>query len=312
MNAPVIAKKKSERSDSANTPNEVRAAYPYFHEKRTKNSAGIPFTKKDGTPSPRHSSTLMFPKLNADPHQCPNYMFLWGLACQAAQKMWPHNIDPNTKQWTWPEGAQYPVKDGDVPFKSKPKPGQPLPSAEEVARKNAWRNGYWILEVENFLDNSMRIVKMIGGQAVELPTKSINGVLQYKSGDWGFANVHAYAYENETFGVNFGIDGFLFTREGEAIGSAGPKSATQMFGGVIPAGATVAQAPGAAPAMPPAPAAPGTAPLPPAAPAAPQPPAPPAMTAPPLAPAAPVAPPAPPAPPMPGATPLPAFPAPPQ
>ncbi len=251
MNAPVvIAKKKGERSASVNSPSEVRTAYPYYHEKRTKNAAGVPFTKKDGTPNPRYSSTLMFPKLNNDAHQCANYMFLWGLAVEAARKMWPQNVDA-AGQWVWPAGAQYAVKDGDVPFTSKPKPGQPLPSAEEVAKKNAWRKGYWIVEAENFLDPGPRIAKIVNGIVHELPAKSINGVAQYKSGDYGIPNVHAYAYENETFGVNFGFDGFCFTREGDAIGSSGPRSAAQMFGGLAGTVAPAAAAPGAvAPPLP--------------------------------------------------------------
>lgn len=277
MNAPVvIAKKKSERSTPTNSPTEIRVAYPYFHEKRAKNAAGVPFTRKsDGAPNPRYSATFMFPKLNADPYQCANYMFLWGLAVEAARKMWPQNVDAQG-QWVWPQGAQYAVKDGDVPFQSKPKPGQPLPSAEEIAKKNAWRRGYWIVEAENFLDPGPRIAKVLNGTEAELPTKVINGVAMYKGGDFGIVNIHAYAYENETFGVNFGFDGFCFTREGDAIGSSGPRSVGQMFGGVA----------GMVPQS--TPVAPGAAPLPGNGSAHPHPPMPP--------PATPVAPPAPPSP----------------
>jgi hypothetical protein len=139
--------------------------------------------------------------------------------------------------------------------------------------KNAWRKGYWIVEAENFLDPGPRIAKVVNGVVNELPAKSINGVAQYKSGDFGFPNVHAYAYENETFGVNFGFDGFCFTREGDAIGSSGPRSAAQMFGGLAGTVAPAAAAPGAV-GMPPLPpggavAAPVAAPLPPPAPLAP-------------------------------------------
>ena len=249
MNAPVFP--KSQRSASANSPREVRAAFVYFHEKRTKNAAGIEFKKKDGTPNPRYSATFMFPKLNADPHQCANYMFLWGLAVEAAQKMWPQNVDASGK-WVWPQGAQYAVQDGDVPYKSKSKPGQPMPSAEEIAKKNAWRVGYWIVECENYLDQPPAVAKIVGGQVIELPARKINGIDQYKSGDWGYPNLHAYAYQNETFGINFGFDGFCFTKEGELIGSTGPKTAAQMFGNL----GTVAPAGAPAPALPGAPAAP--------------------------------------------------------
>lgn len=322
MNAPVIAKIKSQRSEPKNTPVEVRAAYCYFHEKRTKNSAGVPYTKKDGTPSPRYSATLMFPKLSNDPTQCPNYAWLYSLAVEAAKKMWPTNVDHATGNWVWPQGAQYPVKDGDVPFVPKPKPGVPAPSPEETARKNAWRRGYWIVEVENFLDPGPSIAIVQNGQVVPIPAKVINGIEQYKSGDFGIANIHAYAYQNETFGVDYGFDGFLFTRPGEPIGSSGPRSAEQMFGGVAvpaapaasppqPGPATYAPSPPLAPAAPaapvyaPPPAAPAPAmayaPPPGAPPAAPQPPA-----APPMPPAAPAAPPMPPG--VPGG--LPPFPAP--
>jgi hypothetical protein len=296
MNAPVAitARKKNERSVPTNSPSEVRTAYPYFHEKREKNAAGVPFTysaghAKAGQPNPRYSATIMFPKLNADAYQCANYMFLWGHAVEAAKKMWPQNVDAQG-QWVWPAGAQLAIKDGDVPFQSKPKPGQPLPSAEEVAKKNAWRRGYWIVEVEHFLDPGPRIAKVLNGTEQELSTKTINGVVQYKSGDFGVVNIHSYAYENSTFGVSYGFDGFCFTREGELIGNnSGPRSVGQMFSGVagmVPQSAPVA--PGAV--------APGPAPLPPAAPAPTY-----------ASPVAPVAPPAPtyaappPAPPMPPA-----------
>lgn len=274
MNA-IPAKVKSQRSEPTNSPNEVRTAYPYFHEKRTKNAAGVPFVKKDGTPNPRYSATFMFPKLSNDASQCANYMFLWGLAQEAAKKMWPQNVDA-AGNWVWPTGAQYAVKDGDVPFVSKPKPGQPLLSAEEIAKKNEWRKGYWIVEAENFLDPGPRIAKIINGVAADLPAKILNGVEQYKGGDFGYVNIHAYAYQNETFGVNFGFDGFCFTREGERIGGAGgPKTTAQMFGSLAPVAS-------AAPGMPPVPGAPVA----PAAPGATLPP----VAPPPVAPAAPVAP----------------------
>ena len=268
MNAVVAAQIKSQRSEPTNAPREVRVAYPYFHEKRTKNAAGVPFiSKKTGLPNPRYSGTFMFPKLGATPGECANYMFLWGLATEAAKKMWPTNMDTGG-QWVWPVGAQYSVKDGDIPYTSKPKPGVAAMTAEEIAKKNAWRKGYWIVEMENFLDPGPKIAKVIGSTEVELPARVMNGVVQYKGGDFGIPNLHAYAYQNDTFGVNFGFDGFCFTREGDVIGSSGPKSVSQMFGGV--AGLVPAQS---APPGPPS----SAPPLPPAAPAAPQPPMPPGM-----------------------------------
>lgn len=294
MNAPVAAKVKSQRSESRNSPCEVRIAYPYFHEKRTKNAAGTLFTKKDGTPNPRFGATFMFPKLDADPTRCANYAFLWGLAVEAAKKMWPQSVD-NTGNWVWPDGAQYAVQDGDIPYSRKPKPGTPVLSPEEKAKRNAWRAGYWIVEAEHFLDPGPSIGRVVDGQVLPVLAKTINGVVQYKSGDWGFVNIHAYAYENETFGLNFGFDGFCFTREGEAIGSSGPRSAEQMFGGLAPGGVVAAPV-AAPPPMPGAPVAPQAAMAPAAAPQ-PQAYAPPMPGAPTGAPVAPQAAP----PPMPGA-----------
>lgn len=321
MNAQLPAKIKNQRSEPQNSPSEVRAAYPFFHEKRTKNSAGMPYTypaghPKAGQPNPRYNATFMFPKLAADAAHCPNYNWLWSLAVEAAKKQWPGSVDA-AGNWAWPHGAQLPIKDGDVPFVSKPKPGVQPPTAEQIAAKNAWRKGYWIIEAENYLDPGPRIAKIVNGIPTELPAKTINGVVQYKSGDFGYVNLHAYGYENSTFGINYGFDGFCFTREGDPIGSQGPRSTAAMFGSVagMVSPASVVQPAGVAPQMYVAPApthVPAAAPQPQyAAPVAPQPPAPPApVAAPPLAPAA-AAPPAPPMPPAPPAAPtLPAFPTP--
>lgn len=284
MNAP--AKIKSQRSQSVNGP-ECRIAYPFFHERRTKNAAGQPL--KTG---PRFDGQFMYPKLSADAATCANYKFLSGLCMEAAAKMWPGA--------GWPAGAIWPIKDGDVPYVSKPKPGQTPLTPEQVAEKNAWRKGYWIFEAANYLDPGPRVAVLLNGQVVEIPARIVNGQSMYKSGDYGIPNLHAYAYQNEQFGVNFGFDGFCFTRPGDAIGNSGPRSAEQMFGGV--AGTVAAPAPampgvGATPAMPAAPQS-----------YAPQPPMPPQTYAPPLAPVAPVAPVGPPPVPMAPAPGLPALP----
>jgi hypothetical protein len=275
MSAPT--KIKSQRSESANSPREVRAAYIYFHEKRTKNAAGVLFVfganhPKAGQPNPRYSGAVMFPKMAADAAQCPNYAFLWGLACEAARKMWPQSVD-HAGNWTWPNGARFPVQDGDIPYVPKPKPGVVPKTPEQIAAANAWRRGYWIIEPENFLDPGPQIAKVINGVETPLRAQNANGVAQYKSGDWGVINMHAYAYQNDSFGIGWGFDGFCFTREGEAIGSSGPRPVEQMFAGVaamVPQGGQgvpplpPSAAPPLAPAAPTAPhaVAPATAPMP--------------------------------------------------
>lgn len=279
-------KKKSERSDAALTP-EWRTAYPFVHERRTK--------RADGTPvkNPTFDMVLLAPKLNADPTQCANYRILADHCYAAARKMWPSSIDPASGQWIWPQGAKWPIMDGDVPYKAKaPPPGQPAKAIDPNAY--GWRKGHWQIEVSHFLDPGPRVCVMQNGQAVEIPAKNVLGIQQYKSGDFAFTSLYAWAYERETFGVNFGFEGVLFSRPGEQIGSSGgPKSAAAMFGSVAPVGQ---MAPPTGPA--PAPVAPTAAPTytpPPgavthASPAiAPPPsPAPQYAAAPPMAPAAPV------------------------
>lgn len=275
------AKIKSQRSDAVNAPFETRAAYIFFHTKKTKSAAGELYQDNEGNATPRHASTLLIPKLG-DASVCKNYAFLWGLAVQAAMKMWPTSVDASG-QWQWPAGAKFPVNDGDVPFPQKPQPGKALLTDAERIEKNKWRNGFWTLDVES--RSEVGVAKVIDGSIYELPAQrcrlvQVQGHGQmladaaapelYKSGDWGIPNIHAYAYQNKTFGVNFGFDGFLFTREGEAIGNGGgggPRSASQMFGGLGFSVAASAPA-AAAPVAPQAPAAPAAPALPAAAPAA--------------------------------------------
>lgn len=281
-------KHKSQRSETA-LIGEARIAFPFHHEKRTKSAGGKALDK------PRHDAVVLLPKM-ADAANCPNYAKLAALAFEAARKAWPTSVDA-AGNWVWPEGGKWPIQDGDIPHISKPKPGVPVKTPEQIAASNAWRKGSWIIEVSTNLDPGPRVCVMQNGVAQEIPAKVVGGVQLYKSGDFGFVSMNAYTFQNETWGVNYGYEGVLYTKPGEAIGSSGPRSASQMFGAVA---GTVAA---------PAPAAPGAGPVPPAppAPAAP-------VAAPPIAPVAPAAPP----PPMPGAMPpapaapppSPAFPAP--
>jgi hypothetical protein len=296
-------KHKSQRSETA-LVGECRIAFPFHHEKRTKSAGGRALDK------PRHDAVVLVPKLHPEATQCGNYATLAGLCMQAATKAWGQ----------WPQGGKWPIQDGDIPHQPKPKPGVTPLTPEQIAQKNAWRKGYWVIEVSTNLDPGPRVCLLQNGVAQEIPAKVVAGQSLYKSGDYGYVSLNAYTFHNETFGVNFGYEGVLYTRPGEAIGSSGPRSAQQMFGSVAgmvaPAASPAAPAAGAPPAppMPAAPAAqgyvqPGPAAAAPVAPVA-QPA--PAMPAPPVAPTAAPAMPAPPAPPqMPGAPGvLPAFPQP--
>lgn len=264
---------KTQRSTPALTP-EVRIAHPYVHERQTKRANNTPLEK------PRYSAVLMLPKTHADPSQCANYRLLWQHAVEAARKMWPQSIDA-AGAWVWPQGLNLPVLDGDVPYKPKNVlPGQQQAAAPADPNKYNWRKGGWQIEVGHTLEPGPRVCVMQAGQAVEIPAKVMLGKQQYKSGDYGYVSLYAYAWQHESgkFGVSFGFEGVLFTREGEAIGSSGPKSASAMFGGIAPVGvspmppgmasAAPAMPQPMAPAMPTAPAHPGFA-VPSGAPAAP-------------------------------------------
>lgn len=265
---------KAKRSDTELT-GEWRWAYPYVHRQSDKRPNGKP------RKSPVWIITGMAPKLNADPAQCPNYQLLQRICMQAVQR------EP---AWggTFPAGGHWPIQDGDVPYKPKaPTPGQPMTAPDPNA--GAWRRGYWIFEASTSLQPGPKVCVMRNGVAEEIPAETINGKQMYKSGDWGFGSIHSYTFWNEKFGVNFGFEGILWTKEGEQIGASGAKSAQSMFGSVAtvaPAGA----APGPAMSTAPQQYAPPAAPAAPAAPVAPQYAAAPNYPAPPMPPGVPMPP----------------------
>ena len=264
------------RKTAAGAPIEVRIAYPYVHELRTKTAAG------DKIDFPGYEASILVPKLAADATQCPNYAALAAHCMEAATEAWG----------SWPAGGKWPIQDGDIPHAQKLTPGQVPLTPEQIAERNKWRTGSWIIEVSSGADYPPQVAVVQNGVEVPVTAKTVGGQQMYKSGDYGYVFLHSFTFHNKTFGVDFGFNGICFTRPGEKIGSSGAKSIQSMFGGVgaaVGAGMAAAQPPGTAPAAPPA----GTAPMPPAA----------APVAPPAAPVAPVAPPAPPAAPIAAAAP---------
>jgi hypothetical protein len=272
------------------TPIEVRFAFPYVHEKRTKSAGGAELDK------PRNDVVVMVPKL-AVGGDCPNWKLLCAFLMEAAVDAWK----------SWPVGYSPKIQDGDIPHRPKPKPGLVPLTEDQIIARNAWRRGCWIVEVSTPPNNSPKVAVMQNGVATEIPAKVVLGQELYKSGDYGYVSMNAYTFNTSgNFGVNYGFEGLLFSRPGELIGqSSGPRPVAQMFGSVAGmVSPTAPVMPGAGvPQMPQpqyAPPAPAPAYAPPAAPVY-APPAPPAPVAPPLAPTAPTAP---------GMAPLPPFPAP--
>lgn len=199
-------KHKSQRSDTVLTP-AIRWAYPFVHKKRDKRANGTPMKTS------RYDMVGLFPKLNADPSLCANYKFLSDLCMVAVARV---------TEWgcQWPQGGHWPIQDGDAP--PKPKPGQ-------TPKDYPWRKGHWIIEVTNYLDPGPRVAILQNGQPLEIPAQTVGGRTLYKGGDFGIASIAAYTYHNETYGVNFGFEGILWTAEGEVIGHSGPRSAASMF-----------------------------------------------------------------------------------
>lgn len=236
---------------------EVRIAFPYHFEKRTETAGKIKLN------TPRNDALLLVPKLGP-PESCANYLKLAGMAMEAATKAWQG----------WPDGGKWPIQDGDIPHVSKPKPGEKPLTPEQIAERNKWRTGCWVIEVRNSLPVGPKVAVLQNGRIVEIPAQDVNGMRLYKSGDYGFVSMNAFTYhfDGGGWGVNYSYEGVTYTRPGELIGN-GPKSASQMFagipmtGGMPAAGAPVPQTPSAAPApggapMPPLPPTPSVAPLP--------------------------------------------------
>lgn len=268
-----------------------RIAYPWFDQMRTKQASGSPMQ------TPRFDATVCAPKLHTDPYQCKNFMTLHNLATEAAAKAWPQN--------PWPiAGGVCKIEDGDKPFIFKTQPGQ-QPRIYNPA-EYAHRAGHWTFEISS---GSFRpsVAVAFDGTAMDVPCQTMNGKTFYKSGDYATIRINAFTYQNETFGVKFGFDMIVFTREGEPIGSSGPKSAASMYAAL--AGPAAQPQPVAAVTQPYPPQQPAHAPLyaplsPPLAPAALGYPA----AAPAYAPPGPVAPPVPPPYPVPARAGLPPFP----
>ncbi len=264
-----VAKHNTQRSGTV-LIGECRIAYPYHDEKRTKSAGGRDLQK------PHFNAVLLIPK-TGPAESCPKYKQLSDMCMEAALKAWPAG---------WPEGGKWPIEDGDIPYQSKPKPGEVPMTAAQLAERNKWRVGYWCVEVSNYLKESPKVTLLSNGVMQDIPAKVVAGVALYKSGDFGFVSMNAFTFHNETWGVKFGYEGVCYTRQGEVIGNSGPKSTQAMFGAL---GGTIAPpaAPGAPVApgapRPPGPAAPtaALAPLPPMppVPGAPRPPGPPAPPA---------------------------------
>lgn len=261
------------RKTAAGAPIEARIAHPYVHELRLKTAAG------EVIDEPGFECVVMLPKISTDATKCPNYAAFAAHCMEAANAAWG----------SWPEGGMWPIQDGDVPYKKKLKPGEVALTPEQIAERNKWRTGHWIVEVSSGAKYPPQVAMVQDKIERKIEAKSVGGVDLYKSGDYAYVFLHSYTFHNKKWGVAFGFNGVCFTRPGEKIGGGGARSVDSMFGGVgasVGPGMATTQPPGPPVASAPAGVPVGAAPMPPSAVAAPP--------APPVAPMPPGLPPAPP------------------
>jgi hypothetical protein len=159
--------------------------------------------------------TVKVPKLTNDATTCPNYA---GLAA--------HCMEAATKAWgSWPAGGKWPIQDGDIPYPQKLKPGQTPLTAEQIAERNKWRTGHWVIEATNYLDEGPRVAIVQNGTEQAITSQTLGGQVElYKSGDLRlFPFIGAYTFHNKTFGVNFSLGRRLLhaSLPGEKIGGGG-------------------------------------------------------------------------------------------
>lgn len=191
---------KTARSADFTTP-VIRIAFPFLHEKRTKDGNKLPIPPE----KQKHEFVGLIPKLNADATQCPNYKLFSDLAMQAITACADFGGQ-------WPAGGQWPIKDGD-----------------QKRDKYPWQAGHWVIKFSsNF---PPRVALMQNGQPVEIPARRVGTQELYKSGDFGVAATHAFTFDNQSKGVKFNIDGVVFVGAGEAIGQV-QRTAAQMFANV--------------------------------------------------------------------------------
>lgn len=210
-----MSKHETKRSETQ-LIGECRIAFPNHFEKRTKTAGGMVLT------TPRFDAVLLVPKLGPA-ESCPNYAKLSAMAMEAATKAWNG----------WPDGGVWPIDDGDIPYKSKPKPGETPLTPEQIAERNKWRVGSWTVEVTHYLPQGPKVTILSNGAMQDIPAQTVNKVQLYKSGDHGYVSMSSFTYHHESgkFGVNFSYEGVAYTRPGELIGG-GPKSSAQMFAGI--------------------------------------------------------------------------------
>jgi hypothetical protein len=125
---------------------------------------------------PHFAITVKVPKLSTDATKCANYAALAAHCMEAATKAWG----------SWPQGGKWPIQDGDIPYPQKLKPGQTPLTPEQIAERNKWRIGHWVIDATNYLDEGPRVAIVQNGVEMPITAQTVAGQQLYKSGDYGY------------------------------------------------------------------------------------------------------------------------------
>lgn len=105
------------------------------------------------------------------------------------------------------ETFHFPIKDADVAVKEDDKTGE----EKTLAEFQPECKGHYIVRVKAYEDNPPKIIDGMKNEILD--DKEV------KSGDYMKISMNAWAFDNQSKGVSFFINGGQFIRAGEALGS---------------------------------------------------------------------------------------------
>jgi hypothetical protein len=208
---------KNARAQNIFTP-ECRGSFVHLHS-----FENDPAT---GTPSNKHSITMLFPKQSADwradlPWLAKNLMEVLQMQFPGYQGMPPAFQDPNNAVW--------PVKDGDLPnTRGNSSDGHP---------------GNWVVRAASTLFDAQ--VNLLDGSKGEL---GLMTQANCRSGDYFELQVNGYYYDKGgNMGIGVGLNNAKWVRSGEPLGGGGTDAAGAWGVQPVQSAAAAAFAPPAAP-----------------------------------------------------------------
>jgi hypothetical protein len=178
---------------------EGRFVYPFLDLPRTKDPAGKPLD------APKYEVRMYIPKTSPDWRQCKVYAMLAAKVQEVLNAAF-------RGQWPMRNGENWPIIDCDAD--------------PQRLEREPWSAGHWAIA----LHAGQFRPKVVDQGNNEIPVDITGRFRDFKSGDYGYASINCYSYDNINKGVSFGVEGVKKTRDGEMVGG-GQRSVEQMFGG---------------------------------------------------------------------------------